>query len=102
MGCNKSANGLRYRSNQGTNGTPRSRSLVAVGRSFRRPQVSGSYELVGMIGRASTDIDREGTVFVRGEFWHALSREPIRQGERVEIEAVDGLILRVRSAAPQA
>lgn len=74
--------------------------LVAVGRSFRRPQVSGSYELVGMVGTASTDLDREGTVFVRGEYWKARADQPIRQGERVEVEAVEGLSIRVRPAAP--
>jgi membrane-bound serine protease (ClpP class) len=76
--------------------------LVAVGRSFRRPQVSGAYELVGLVGTASTDLDRDGTVFVRGEFWNARANEPIRKGERVEVEAVDGLMIRVRTALPQA
>jgi membrane-bound serine protease (ClpP class) len=76
--------------------------LVAVGRSFRRPQVSGAYELVGLVGTASTDLDRDGTVFVRGEYWNARADAPIRKGERVEVEAVDGLMIRVRTALPQA
>jgi membrane-bound serine protease (ClpP class) len=76
--------------------------LVAVGRSFRRPQVSGAYELVGMVGTASTDLDREGTVFVRGEYWNARAAAPIKKGERVEVESVDGLMIRVRAALPAA
>jgi membrane-bound serine protease (ClpP class) len=76
--------------------------LVAVGRSFRRPQVSGAYELVGLVGTASTDLDRDGTVFVRGEFWNARAAAPIRKGERVEVEAVEGLMIRVRAALPPA
>lgn len=74
--------------------------LVAVGRSFRRPQVSGAYELVGMVGTASTDLDRDGTVFVRGEYWNARADAAIKKGERVEVEAVDGLTIRVRAAPP--
>ncbi len=76
--------------------------LLAVGRSFRRPQVSGAYELVGMVGTASTDLDREGTVFVRGEYWNARANAPIRKGERVEVEALEGLMIRVRAALPPA
>jgi membrane-bound serine protease (ClpP class) len=76
--------------------------LVAVGRSFRRPQVSGAYELVGLVGTASTDLDRDGTVFVRGEYWNARADAPIRKGERVEVEAVEGMVIRVRTAQPPA
>jgi membrane-bound serine protease (ClpP class) len=76
--------------------------LVAVGRSFRRPQVSGAYELVGLVGTASTDLDRDGTVFVRGEYWNARANAPISKGERVEVEAVEGLMIRVRAALPPA
>jgi membrane-bound serine protease (ClpP class) len=72
--------------------------IVLVGRSLGRPQVAGVHELVGMVGRARSALDPEGVVFVRGEFWNARALEPITDGERVEVTAVQGLELRVRRA----
>jgi membrane-bound serine protease (ClpP class) len=72
--------------------------IVLVGRSLGRPQVAGTHELVGMVGRARSALDPEGAVFVRGEFWNARASEPIAEGERVEVTAVKGLELRVRRA----
>jgi membrane-bound serine protease (ClpP class) len=72
--------------------------IVLVGRSLGRPQVAGIHELVGMVGRAQSELGPEGTVFVRGEFWNARAAEPIAEGERVEVTAVQGLELRVRRA----
>jgi membrane-bound serine protease (ClpP class) len=72
--------------------------IVLVGRSLGRPQVAGVHELVGMVGRARSGLDPDGTVFVRGEFWNARAAEPIAEGERVEVTAVQGLELRVRRA----
>ena len=37
-----------------------------------------------------------GLVFVRGELWHAESDSPLREGEQVQVEALNGLSLRVR------
>jgi membrane-bound serine protease (ClpP class) len=74
--------------------------LFAVGRSFRRPQIAGTGELVGMLGKAATPLAPEGKVFVRGEYWNARSEEPVAAGERVEVTAVEGLSLRVRRARP--
>jgi membrane-bound serine protease (ClpP class) len=72
--------------------------LFAVGRSFRRPQIAGTGELLGMQGKATTALAPDGTVFLRGEYWNARSEEPVAAGERVEVTAVDGLLLRVRRA----
>ncbi|HET6305170.1 MAG TPA: nodulation protein NfeD [Myxococcota bacterium] len=74
--------------------------LFAVGRSFRRPQIAGTGELLGMQGKAITALAPEGTVFLRGEYWNAHAEEPVAAGERVEVTAVDGLLLRVRRARP--
>ena len=49
---------------------------------------------------SSTDLDRDGTVFVRGEYWNARADAPIKKGERVEVEAVEGLMIRVHTALP--
>ena len=72
--------------------------LFAVGRSFRRPQIAGTGELLGMQGKATTALAPEGTVFLRGEYWNARAEEPVAAGERVEVTAVEGLLLRVRRA----
>jgi membrane-bound serine protease (ClpP class) len=70
--------------------------VYAVGRTMRRRQTAGIDELIGMVGTATTPLERSGTVFVRGEYWKALSEDSIPEGERVEIIRVDGLELRVR------
>ncbi|UCE86925.1 MAG: nodulation protein NfeD [Deltaproteobacteria bacterium] len=70
--------------------------VYAVGRTIRRRQTAGVDELIGMIGTATTALDKSGTVFVRGEYWKAFTDEPIQEGERVEVTRVEGLELRVR------
>jgi membrane-bound serine protease (ClpP class) len=73
--------------------------IFAVGRSFRRQQMSGVSELVGLVGETSTALSPEGRVFVRGEYWTAEADEEISAGERVEVTAVDGMRLRVRRSS---
>jgi len=75
--------------------------VFLVGRSLGSPQVAGTYELVGLQGRADTALEPEGSVFVRGEYWRARAEEPVRAGEPVEVTAVDGMRLRVRRATPE-
>jgi membrane-bound serine protease (ClpP class) len=57
---------------------------------------TGREGLIGEEGLAKTDIQESGKVFVQGEIWNARSDEPIRAGEKVLIEKVEGLILKVR------
>ncbi len=56
----------------------------------RRPAVAPD-EIVGMQGIARAG----GLVYVHGELWKALAEEPLRAGQQVEVEAQDGLVLRV-------
>ena len=56
-----------------------------------RPARFGPQEIVGMEGTVRGDL-----VFVRGELWRAESEEPLRDGQHVRVEALDGLSLRVR------
>jgi membrane-bound serine protease (ClpP class) len=58
----------------------------------RRPPRVGPQQIVGMEGVVRSG----GLVFVRGELWHAESDRPLREGEEVQVEALDGLSLRVR------
>jgi membrane-bound serine protease (ClpP class) len=58
----------------------------------RKPPAMGPREIVGMEGV----VRQGGMVFVRGELWRAESDEPLRPGEHVLVEDLDGLSLRVR------
>jgi membrane-bound serine protease (ClpP class) len=78
---------------------------VLVGRKVmeaRRGQVYTGYEeLMGAEGDVRVPIDPVGQVFVKGALWRAERAEgdePIPAGDRVRVEAVEGLTLRVRSA----
>jgi membrane-bound serine protease (ClpP class) len=70
---------------------------IAIAKSVqvrRRPVEVGVHELVGAEG----DVRREGLVFVHGELWQAEAAdgEPLRPGDRVRVEGLDGLRLIVR------
>jgi membrane-bound serine protease (ClpP class) len=60
--------------------------------------MTGIETLVGELGVSRTEINPEGTVFVRGEYWQARSAQPIAAGERVSIKGVQrDLILEVEA-----
>ena len=57
---------------------------------------TGSEELVGAVGEARSSIRPDGRVWLEGTLWSARLAEgagPIGQGDRVTVEAVDGLTL---------
>ncbi len=72
--------------------------LILVGRTFTLAQTAGLDELLGLVGRTASPLSPDGRVFVRGEYWTARADEEIGEGERVEVTAVDGMLLRVRRA----
>jgi membrane-bound serine protease (ClpP class) len=62
----------------------------------RRPALVGPDDIVGALG----DVRRGGQVYVRGELWQAASDEPLREGDRVEVEGISpALVLRVRRSS---
>jgi len=65
-------------------------------RAYRTKPKGGSEGLLGEIGLAKERIDPEGLVFVHGEYWRAESKERIEPGEKVEVEGIDGLVLKVK------
>jgi membrane-bound serine protease (ClpP class) len=66
----------------------------------RRRAVTGREGLVGLVGRAETDVAPEGWVLVGGERWRAVGEEgPIGRGEPVAVVSMQGLVLRVRKGA---
>jgi membrane-bound serine protease (ClpP class) len=60
--------------------------------------VTGSEGLVGLIGKAHSDISKTGKVTVRGELWNATSEEIIQKDDTVEVVSVEGLTLTVRKS----
>jgi len=65
-------------------------------KAYRRKPVTGIEGLIGLEGKAKTDIDeREGLVIVHGEIWNAWSDKPIKAGETIIVEKVKTLKLKV-------
>jgi membrane-bound serine protease (ClpP class) len=60
---------------------------------------TGTEELVGAVAEARSPIHPEGRVWLEGTLWTARLADgspPARLGDRVRVEAVDGLTLVVR------
>ena len=71
----------------------------AVGKSVtarRAPVAVGPEQIVGLEGVVRAG----GNVFVRGELWRARSAEPLHEGDRVAVDALDGLTLAVHRITP--
>ncbi len=67
---------------------------IAVGKSMaarRQPVTVGPQEIIGMEGVVRTG----GQVFVHGELWRARAAEQLEPGDRVAVDALDGLTLQV-------
>ena len=65
----------------------------------------GSAELVGSSAEARTALDPEGQVWIEGALWKARLADgaaAVRPGDRVTVEAVEGLTLVVRPPAAAA
>jgi membrane-bound serine protease (ClpP class) len=66
------------------------------------PKLAGTEEMVGGEAEARSAIDPTGKVFMRGTLWSARLAAgvgPVGFGDRVTVEAVDGLTLVVRPVA---
>lgn len=69
-----------------------SKGLLAQ-RRLARPLTT----MVGLVGVAKGDLDPEGWVLVRGEYWRARCQgQPVRAGDRVEVIGQEGRFLIVR------
>jgi membrane-bound serine protease (ClpP class) len=69
------------------------------------PPLAGTEEMVGAEAEARSAIDPTGKVFMRGTLWSARLGEgmaPVDFGDRVKVEAVDGLTLVVGPVATPA
>jgi membrane-bound serine protease (ClpP class) len=71
-----------------------SRKVIRTTRDL--PPLAGTEEMVGETAVARSGIDPAGNVFMRGTLWSArlaADASPIGPGDRVRVEAVDGLTL---------
>jgi membrane-bound ClpP family serine protease len=67
-----------------------------------RPPGGGTEEMIGSLAEARTAVAPTGQVFTRGTLWSARladGTEPVQAGDRVVVEAIDGLTLVVRPQA---
>ena len=77
------------------------RKVLAAHR--RRPFRAGREQLIGAPAEVRTSLDPVGQVWIEGALWRARlggGGPPPRPGDRVTVEAVEGLTLRVRPDSP--
>jgi membrane-bound serine protease (ClpP class) len=63
------------------------------------PVRAGHEELIGALAEVRTSLDPEGQVWIEGALWRARlsgGEAPLRPGDRVTVEAIEGLTLLVR------
>jgi membrane-bound serine protease (ClpP class) len=65
-------------------------------RARRRRVVSGQEEMIGATGVALEDFADTGRVRIHSEEWQARAATAIRQGQKVTVTAMDGLVLQVK------
>jgi membrane-bound serine protease (ClpP class) len=73
------------------------RKVLAAHR--KRPVRGGHEELIGAPAEVRTSLDPEGQVWIEGALWRARltgDGAPLRPGDRVTVEAIEGLTLVVR------
>jgi len=63
---------------------------------FATPTI-GRESMIGLIGQASTAVDPDGVVIVRGAPWRARTNRatPLAAGDQLRVAAIDGLVLEV-------
>jgi membrane-bound serine protease (ClpP class) len=64
-------------------------------RQRRRRVVTGQESIVGDHGEALADFTGQGRVRIYGESWLAVASGPVRKGQRVRVDRIDGLTLHV-------
>ena len=73
--------------------------LFIIGAAIKareRPVVSGQEEMLHMSGEVLDDFEGNGHVRIHGEIWRAASATALRRGDKVQVVAIDGLVLKVQ------
>ena len=71
--------------------------MQAGARALRQPPVTGAASLIGSVAVTVTNLDPDGLVRIEGELWHGDSPEPVAKGQQVQVDAVEGLTVRVKA-----
>jgi len=78
--------------------------VFVVGAGIRAQRAPARTGRDAMIGQPATVVERVddagGRVFLEGEYWSAVSDEPLEPGRAAEVVSLDGLRLRVKSRTP--
>lgn len=69
--------------------------ITLVVRAQIQKRHTGKEELPGKKGIAITDIQEDGRVFVRGEYWQAFSDQRVEKGKKIRVVKVEGLRLKI-------
>ena len=69
--------------------------IALVMKAQMRTRPTGKEGMVGEEGTAVTDIHETGKVFIKGEYWDALSDAHVEKGRKVRIVKVEGLKIKV-------
>jgi membrane-bound serine protease (ClpP class) len=67
---------------------------LAFRAQFKRP-MTGTEGLVGEVGHVIEALGKSAKVFVHGEYWNAISEEPLEIGQEIVVTKVNGLTLTV-------
>lgn len=71
--------------------------VVGMGiRAMRRPPMTGSEGMVGLVGVVKTALAPQGRILVHGELWDAISEQPLQPGDPAEVTRIEGLKLFVK------
>jgi membrane-bound serine protease (ClpP class) len=65
--------------------------------TFHQKPYSDLDRMMGMLGTTTTDVHKEGSVYVDGEHWSAISDSPIAKGSQVKVLERNGLVLKVEA-----
>jgi membrane-bound serine protease (ClpP class) len=72
-------------------------ALGAVIKAMKSKPTTGKEGLTGAIGKAASDINSKGgKVFIRGEYWNAVSDRKVKKDSKIEVTEVNGLTLKVK------
>jgi len=72
--------------------------LIVIRSAFqahRKQVVSGAEGMLGSIGDVIEDFESRGFIHVHGENWQAESGMPVKQGDKVRVKEISGLLLKI-------
>ena len=65
-------------------------------KAHAKKSLTGPEGLIGSVGKALENFDNYGNIFIHGEIWKAITDEPVKKGQSVQVVDVDGLKLKIK------